>query len=283
MSTMPLPTYEDSYHSLCRNGTSFPASNRSVVNVRDGRLTIPVDHFALPGVGRLYTNRGAIKRQIGRRARFGHLGDVAEVVKTAHEGGLIWGFSGYATPGPEYLREGRVMRMIFTALHQWYQLPSLVVDGGVSDGVPGLSGVIAPHYTVPTLGYVPLKGLDSYGPRTHLVAHKQTYREREVMVGVTPDILVCVGGAGGTIRECEAALRNGGVVLMLAPKNDYDEQSLPGTYKNNPVIQQHSKNFFTCTAGQLVQEHLPKVIYRARHISLPSRHARLKKLSAELA
>lgn len=165
----------------------------------------------------------------------------------------------------------------------WGGLPSLVVDGGVSDGVLGLSGILANRFEVPSLGYIPLQGLSSIGPRTRLVVHKDTYLDREILVGLTPDVLVCVGGGLGTQRECEAALEHGGVVLLLALR-DYGPGSLPSVYLEHSITKSAARDgrLIVCSNVRDIQTRLPRIIQTARLVSLPSRSQRMEELSRQL-
>jgi hypothetical protein len=141
----------------------------------------------------------------------------------------ILGFSGYATAGYNYTAEADGMQAVFEYFHNARKRLALVTDGGVSAGVVGLSGVLGRMWNVPTLGFLPLKGLAEMGSRDHMIVWGNTFRDRERLVGTMPDILVCVGGSDGSMRECLEALKMDIVVVLLILK-DYDPTSFPGTF-----------------------------------------------------
>lgn len=267
-------------------GASFPQSHRQIGVVRDGGREFHVDAYALQGVMRLYTRNSSLGRTIAyrnRRVQVAQLNAVVTRVEDFQSRGLIWGFSGYAEAGHDYTVEGQATRALFNYLRSHGKLPSLVVTGGVSDGIPGLGSALAASFQTPSMGFIPLKGLDSFAPCTYLVAHKPSYREREILVGVTGDILVCEAGAEGTIRECEEALKHGAVVLMLAPRKSYDSKSLPSIYANNPVIQKYRDSFIICRSMEDIPLAVERAIQRARGTSIRSRSTRVNVLRGELA
>jgi len=60
-----------------------------------------------------------------------------------------------------------------------------------------------------------------------------TYRDRETLIGTIPDVLTCIDGGEGTIRECQTALRLGSSILLLALKDTPVPGSLPTIYQDN--------------------------------------------------
>lgn len=286
-----LPRYDAAYRSLCMTGRWFPESSRRITTVRDGKQTINFDAFAAQGVARFYTNNHALTGALNRTNHMtAPLGMLISRLHDYYGSGLVWGVSGYTMPDRDYIPEGKIMLALFQRLRQINHQPTAVVTGGVSDGSLGQGGAIAARFQIPTLGYLPLTGLDDMAPLTSIVAHKHSYREREVLVGTTPDVLVCVGGAGvtasgdgkgGTLRECEAALKAGSIVLMLAPRNNYPADSLPMTYRSSPVIKEHSRQFFRCMTEDGLTQILPQILQLTQTTSILSRPARLKQLRAE--
>ncbi len=232
------------YESLCANGEQFP--DRQVASLdgltfdhpKDGPIAITIDREALAAQGNIYVGSPVLRKALQDR----HIGADslagAEQVLSSHLAAseLVWGFSGYATAGYNYDVEAQGLDRVYTHLAKRSRTPGLAVDGGVSSGSLGLSGVIAKEHNVPTMGMLPLQGLAAAGIRDHLVVWGNTYRDREVLVGTTPDVLVCVAGAEGTQRECQVALRWGSAVLLLALREEYAPSALPNTYQLFPEM-----------------------------------------------
>jgi hypothetical protein len=189
--------------------------------------------------------------------------------------GVIWGVSGFATPGPDCSAEAGGLAALYQFLADSNRLPMLVADGGASVGVLGLNGLIADMHNVLTLGFTPLQGIASMGPRNHTVIWGNSYRDREQLVGLLPDALVCAGGGDGAGRECETTIDNGGPVLLLALKK-YDEGTLPVTFRSWPKLQQAESE------GQLVVceslDDLPRcigLVYEMAKLAAAQRPGRL--------
>lgn len=149
---------------------------------------------------------------------------------------LVWGFSGYATGGPDpvtgnpysYQVEADGLRKLYTYLADRNALPSLAVDGGVNEGFLALNSVVAQSAGVQTVGFLPEQGLKVPGIRDDTVVAGQTYEGRERAVA-TADVIVCAGGFKGTIRECIKGVRGGAAALLLDLK-DYPDNSLPNVF-----------------------------------------------------
>jgi len=291
--TARLPNAEQALALLSRQGRHFPEADRmlrglSAVTYRDRHGTHPVslDTHALTGTGHFYANNpelAALAASLGPRLG-GRANAILPTIRMAQSNGMVWGFSGFAMPGHPYRIEMQGMTELLTMLLNMGQLPSLLCDGGVSDGILGLAGVLAKHFGVPSLGYAPLEGLASIGPRDLLVAHKHTYQQREILVGITPDVLVCVGGGPGSQRECEKAIQNGGIVVLLSLREyDYD-QAVIKTYRSSKVLREAADDgtFIICGSVPIMRERLPRILHVARRYSLPSRSERLIKLEREL-
>lgn len=251
---MVLPTSKQAYDMLCRTGDIFPGgfSPSSLPGVyfqhpEKGRQNVHIDERVLPVVSRMYTNDDTLRRAIrAYGASVGTLSSANTLIQQRFTSGLVWGFAGFATAGRPYSVEARGMREIYRTLGP-ARKPALVIDGGVSAGVLGLSGVLAVEFGVDTLGVIPVEGLGSIGPRNRLLVWGNTYRDREKVVGTLPDILCCVGGADGTLRECLTAVEQGSIVVLLALQ-DYGSSSLPGSYKKHEKLRLAAKNdtLFVC-------------------------------------
>lgn len=225
-----IPNPQDSLERLRAHGEQFIGS-RQVTNLDAYMEGFTIDKEALAAQGRVYVDDSSLRLELNRQ------GVTATGLRAARrciahyfeDERTIWGFSGYAMGGYTYEQEADGLQELYKYLRSKRERPSLAVDGGVSAGNLGLSGIVAGINRVPTLGFVPSKGLSDVGIRNHLVVWGKTYRERELLVGTTPDVLVCIGGGDGTRRECQQAIKMGSPVLLLALKN-YGESSLPKTY-----------------------------------------------------
>jgi predicted Rossmann-fold nucleotide-binding protein len=225
--------------TLSRHGDLYP-EERHLQPVPDMLYTsssgllksVRIDEEVLGRSGMVYTEAPQLARYLTD-----HSVEVADYaaayssIQAAFERqGQVWGFSGYATGGFAYAAEAHGMSEVYARLAARNRLPAMAIDGGVSAGVLGLSALIARNHHVRTMGVIPYAGLGSVGVRDDMLVWGHTYKQREEMVGSLPDVLVCVGGAEGTRRECQQAITCGSAVLLLASK-DYGEHALPATYK----------------------------------------------------
>jgi len=252
-----LPDAVQAYARLCRYGEQFPQSDRSITPMNGVNYRLPgettmrtarVDDYALAGVGKVFVGTPTLRSALMQRgAAVGPLtelhqiiADIFRVDKKIYEGEpvpLIMGFSGYGTARPSYALDARNMVRILEHLQRIKRLPALICDGAVSDGIPGLSSVLAARYGVPSLGYAPLEGLSDIGPHTYLGVRFETYRERLKLVGLTADLIFALPGAQGCIDECVHAAEGGSVVLLVAARNrTYSENSLPTRYWKIPQL-----------------------------------------------
>ena len=237
MAKSDLPSLAEAYGRLCSEvGDMFVDASQHALRLggllytrsNGERWPVEVDARVLQAIGQIYAD-AQVLNELREYRKVEPLSEtVALFARLAGTSGLIWGFSGYATAGRAYRLEAEMMTVLYRYLASQIRLPVLATDGSSSAGVLGLSGVIAAAYGVPTLGFCCLQGLDCMAPRDHMVVSGHTYRDREELVGVAPDVLVAVGGHEATRRECGHALKNGGVVLMLAPQ-DYRPDSLMGS------------------------------------------------------
>ena len=234
------------YDLLCETGDQFsdhepatPLDGLTYEHPRKGTRLIDMGERTLALSDNIYTQDQDLYTAFERRGlpTDGLAAAHAVVLERMGEG-LVLGFSGYATSGYPYHDEGNGMKHLYDHLAEVGAMPSLVIDGGVSEGALGLSGVLARQYHVPSMGFIPRQGLDSTGPRDHLVIWGNTYMAREKAVGTVPDILICMGGDIGSRRECQAALSNGSSVLLLALKPAYRDGSFPRTYDQYEEMQE---------------------------------------------
>ena len=232
------PYLEAAYESLCRSGQlgteaqlhrlgdlTFRHPNKGVcpIMVDDSTLRLSSDVYARTPF------RNALRQlTISAKPYQAIATRLEDIFKQDH---LIWGVSGFASVEYDYTDEGRGLSELYSYLGGEQQ-PGLIVDGGVAQGVLGLSGVLAALHGLPTLGCIPLQGLAAVGQRDEMLVWGNTYRDREILVGTLPDILVCVGGGPGTIRECLHALDHNSVVLLLSLK-PYDDGTLPHISRTN--------------------------------------------------
>ena len=237
------PDLEAAYESLCRTGEFFTGStpqrldHRTFRHPNEGVRPVMVDSDTLGQCANIYAGhpfRTALRQQFSLVIK-SHQAAATLIDDLFNRNELIWGMSGFASPEYEYHEEGRGLWELYSFLSQ--QQPSLITDGGVAQGVLGLNGVLAALRDLPSLGCIPYQGLASLGQRTHVLVHGETYRDREMLVGSLPDILVCVGGGPGTIRECLHALEHGSVVLLLSLKT-YPLGTLPRIYFTNEKMRE---------------------------------------------
>ncbi len=241
------PTLGELHGLICDGGEQFPNRPAACVlentwyeHPRKGVRAVEVDLAVLATASRVYAEDVSLANGLSAQglARPERLASAGHVVAERMQHGLVWGFSGYATAGYSYYDEARGMTYLYAQLESIGALPSLAVDGGMSAGVLGLNGILARRWDVASMGFAPRQGLSGIGNRDHMVVWGNTYQSREVIVGTVPDILVCVGGSDGTMRECLTALRLGGSVLLLALKAEYGEHSFPRMYSELPEAQQ---------------------------------------------
>src|SRR5687768_12557079 len=167
-SVMSSPL-EVAYASLCRNGQINPQgelhrlSSLTFRHPNKGVRPILVDDTTLQRSKFVYARppfRNAL-RQFSISAK-SYQPAAALIDGLFEQDGLVWGVSGFASTEYEYTEEGRGLSELYSYLGG-EQLPSLIVDGGVAQGVLGLSGVLAAMRGMPTLGCVPLQGLAAPG------------------------------------------------------------------------------------------------------------------------
>lgn len=271
------PDLQAAYDLLCYQGEQF-AEPHTIENLEDvtfvhpvdGVLSVAADMDALAQQGMIYSSNQRLRDVLSEHDIITEEWTQATDLLVGHLGdeGLVWGFSGYATGGFNrvtnepfgYQKEAEGLAVLYDHLSKTDQMPSLTVDGGVSEGFLALSAIIAQNLAVPTVGFIPKQGLASVGIRDHLIIAGNTYQDREALVG-TADILVCAGGEKGTIRECLSAIRHGSAVLMLALKK-YPPNSLPNTYYKYDELweAEEAGNLVICESLDEIPEGVDKLL-----------------------
>ena len=230
MSEKRLPDARAALASLRTNGNQFetvPLAPRPLGGVtfphpRDGNRPVEADPRVLAASGQIYLADERLRRAVhsagGRTASLRAGADF--LMQTFAQPRLVWGVSGYATIGYPCTSQADTLVALYRYLANNGRRPVLVCDGAAGAGVLGISGVLAAEHSIPTLGITPLQGMSTMAPRTHMLVYGDTYQQREVIVGLVPDILVIVGGGPGAQREGVATLNSGGRVLLLDdPRN----------------------------------------------------------------
>jgi hypothetical protein len=292
MASPNLPDSAEAYESLCARGEQFPKHARRVSPRGDttyqhptrGTQPVAIDRLALSATGRVHAD-AALHEAFEKYGTTPVAPSEAVATLTrVSDWNLVWGFSGFATAGYSYATEAHGMNALLEYLESTNRKPALITDGGVSDGVLGLSGVLAKRHCIPSMGFLPRQGLASSGPRDHLVVKMDTYRDRERLVGGAPDVLVCVGGGEGTRRECEAALAIGSTVLVLALKA-YGPASLDATYHDVPIMHSAAREgrLLLCESVQDIPRAASRAIAAAARFSTPNRVPRMAAFTRLLA
>ncbi len=290
-----LPPFDVAYKTLCAHGAHIEPEHRRIVRLngiaaRDGNRILPVlvDTFAMQGVGQLYAGeemRILLNRQMAVGSNSLTAFDCMLGKAYSNRNRLLIGFSGYGTAGRPYDVEAQAMQAVLARLRQIGQVPSLIVDGGVSDGVPGLSGLLAKRAGVSSLGFVPKSGLDAIGPRDHLVVRKSTFQERERLVGLAPDAIICLNGHDATVRECVAAGEAGSVILLLAFRSSYDHRSFAGRYETLSKLRKtmSERRLRVCRDPKNLLADVRWMVQTALEASVPNRRSRQRTINTILA
>jgi hypothetical protein len=111
-----------------------------------------------------------------------------------------------------------------------------------------------------------------------------TYEGREQLVSATPDVLVCVGGGDGTLRECKGALGHGSVVILLAVCS-YDPPSFVESHRDITFLAEAEDKgqLFVCRRPQEIVSVARSAAITAGRTSRANRPERLKALRHLLA
>lgn len=283
------------YQQLCETGKPLPGLNPRVSSLpnlsyihSDGSTRrVFIENEALGAVGCVHAGEDVRAALSGKHIHAAPLEDAVDLIdRRFQEDNLIWGVSGFASGGFNYTIEAKALHTLYDYLVATERKPGLSVDGGTSEGSLGLNAVITEMHGIQTLGCVPLEGLSSVSRRPFVIAWGNAYKDREVLVSTIPDVLVCVGGsdsdkpgAGGSRRECQKALKNGSVVLLLALKN-YGPDSLPQTYLQYEEMRTglEEDRLFICSSEHELRTTIDLVWAKAQEPSHFRRPARLQKI-----
>jgi hypothetical protein len=291
MSLQNLPDPKRAYELLCMQGAYIPKGARQIVcppgveyrHPQRGRKPVTMD-INLLSRSKLFVEEALREPMADHSLATEAVENVLPLIEEHYRRGLVWGFSGFATGGPSYAVEARAMRALMGSLKSMNLMPSLISDGGVDEGVLGVAGILARRFDVPSLGFLPRQGLASAGERTYMAVRMQTYQGREQLVGITPDVLVCVGGAGGTRSECEAALNQGSVVVLLVMRS-YDPPSFVESHRDIQALAdaEDGGQLFVCSELQHIMSVARRAATAAGRESRANRPERLATLSRLLA
>jgi len=233
MSVKKLPSAQVALASLRKNGNQFqtaplvpqPMGGVTYLHPKKGVRAVEADSRVLAATGQFYaaneTLRHAIQQNGGRAEplQFG-----TSFIKQMYAlRRVVWGVSGFASIGYPCSVQADQLAVFYDYLASCHR-DAIVCDGAAGAGVLGISGVMAEERGITTLGVTPLQGMSTMAPRTHMVVYGDTYQQREVIVGLLPDILVIFGGGPGSEREGVATLEGGGRVLLV---DDPDHSSIP--------------------------------------------------------
>jgi hypothetical protein len=134
--------------------------------------------------------------------------------------GWVLGCSGFASvmANDNYGSDRAVLARLYEYMKHNNVLPVFTSDGGTGTGALQANAEIADQFDVPTLGCTPISALakDHIGPRRRTIIGGANYEGREKLVGALPDILLCIDGKDGTLREAEEAAGQGSIVALVS-------------------------------------------------------------------
>lgn len=233
MSVKRLPSAQVALASLRENGNQFqtvplvpePMEGVTYLHAKKGVRAVEADPRVLAATGQFYVANEMLRRAIHQKGgRVESLQSGVSFIKQAYaQRRVVWGVSGFASIGYPCNVQADQLAVFYDYLASQHR-DAIVCDGAAGAGVLGISGVMAEARGITTLGVTPLQGMSTMAPRTHMLVYGDTYQQREVIVGLLPDILVIVGGGPGAEREGVATLKSGGRVLLL---DDPDNSSIP--------------------------------------------------------
>lgn len=225
MAKTSLPSADVALASLRENGNQFaevplapqPLGGLTFPHPEGEERQLAVDPRVLAEIGKFFTRDSELRRAL-RQA-----GGQTDTLQSGMQklqmffgrSRLIWGVSGFASVGFSCHIHVDRLEWLYRYLATEACRPSIVCDGGVGAGVLGASAVLAQRYNLPTLGVIPLQGLASMAPRSFMLQYGASYEERQVIVGLLPDILAIAGGGNGALDEGLTTLKYGGCVLLL--------------------------------------------------------------------
>jgi hypothetical protein len=290
------PDLQPAYDLLCSQGQQFPEPHETIqlnglyfTHPRKGEHPINIDREVLAMQGALYVGDPALRSALREQEIETKIWEDALTLLGSHLGSendsLVWGFSGYATGGMDpvtgqpysYHAEAEGLLRLYTHLADKNALPSLAVDGGVSEGFLALNSVVAQSAGVRTVGFLPEQGLGAAGVRDDLVVGGQTYEGREKAVA-TADVLLCAGGFKGTIRECIKAVKGGAAALLLDLK-DYPDNSLPNVFHKDKDLREAFEDKRLVVCKNL--DEIPECVDQLRQIDVKSSRPGRKKILTE--
>lgn len=261
MSEASLPSARAALASLREDGNYFgtaPAAPQTIGGVTylhptDGNRPVAADPRVLRGIDQVYVANETLRRVIqATGSETGSLRAAADLMHRLYaQPRLIWGVSGFASIGYPCVAQANGLERLYGYLAVDRRKPVLVTDGGSGAGALAISAVLAATRRIETLGVSPLQGLASMSPRTHMVVYGDTYRDREVIVGLLPDILVIFDGGEGSMREAVAAVRAGVRVLLVSQTgNNRDPRLLINLWRTHDDLSRavREKRMTICTS-----------------------------------
>lgn len=273
------PDLQPAFDLICYQGQQFAAPQETTqldglyfTHPTKGERPITIDKQVLARQGALYIGDPALRSALEEQEIETKTWEDALALLDCHmdeeNDSLVWGFSGYATGGRDpvtgepysYYTEAEGLLKLYTHLANRNAMPSIAVDGGVSEGFLALNSVVAQSAGVPTVGFLPEQGLKALGIRDHTIVGGQTYEGREKAVA-TADVLVCAGGFKGTIRECVKAIRGGAATLLLDLK-EYPHNSLPNVFHEDEDLQRafEEERLVVCKHPDEIAERVDQIL-----------------------
>lgn len=291
-----LPKADESIASIRTNGDPFATAPLSPITFggvtyqhpQKGTSTIAGDSRIFAQAVRVYTDHEPLRNAVnGLGVTYAwSLEDFVDGLWSAHTAPrLFWGFSGFASKGDNCGcgLEADAMERIYQFLaSKSHRRPRLVSDGGSGAGVLALNSVLANMHHIESVGFTPYQGVASMSARDQIVIARNTYQDREVLVGTLPDILVCVGGGEGTKREAIEAVKAGNTVLLVMLQGNDNANILAGSWHNTPELMQANANGTLLVCEYL--EDIPLALAKAQEIAKRAgwrvrREARINQLS----
>lgn|GEM_PF-2930710 len=248
MYSPELPTSRDIFRLIEQHGEPFAEVGEQRVSIPgleyDEGKTVEVDPRVIAASGIVYANGSRLtdalymhgaKTVLPLEKAYDY---VAGHLSRPTEESLVIGTSGFATAvSSGYKDEAALLYTMYDYADRTRANLALSIDGASRPGILGLNVAAANLHNIPTLGYIPLKGLADMLPHDHLVISGNKYKQRQAHVGTTPDLLTVYGGRGGTLSECEAAIKAGGVVLQCNARV-YGSEDLPNTYQQSDILRE---------------------------------------------
>lgn len=216
-----------------------------------GALPVRILTGQLPGVGKMYVQNNTLAKTLRGYGvetspwrTFAHMASSQFSSKRS----FFLGFSGYTDPRFSYELELRTIRAIYQHLLSKGRLPTSVSDGGGKDGVLGANARAARQFNVKSIAFTPLQGLETLSSRDHIVVWGDTFHQREVLVGLLPDMLLVVGGQKSAINVCVQAADFDTPVVIIEAKKYKDPQGITNTWRQVPkLVKAHTKKrLFVC-------------------------------------